>query len=86
MVFDTGKEFCIKDIQIKPYSISHDAADPVAFSFYHDDGKISITTDLGCVTTKSKRNKDSNLLMIESNHDVEMLKMGRYPYYLKKEF
>ncbi len=85
MVFDTGKEFCIKDIQIKPYSISHDAADPVAFSFYHDDGKISITTDLGCVTDKIKKEiKDSNLLMIESNHDVEMLKMGRYPYYLKK--
>jgi phosphoribosyl 1,2-cyclic phosphodiesterase len=83
--FKTGKEFCIEDIRIKPYSISHDALDPVAFSFSHDQAKVSIATDLGYVNEETKQEiKDSDLLMLEANHDVEMLKMGRYPWYLKK--
>jgi phosphoribosyl 1,2-cyclic phosphodiesterase len=83
--FNTEEAFYIEDIKIKPYSISHDAIDPVAFSFYHEDVKLSITTDLGCITDKIiSEIENSNLLMIESNHDVEMLKVGKYPWYLKK--
>ncbi|QEK13484.1 MBL fold metallo-hydrolase [Crassaminicella thermophila] len=83
--FKTGEEFYIEDIKIKPYSISHDAVEPVGFSFYHDDAKISIATDLGYADeTVRKEIQGSDLLILESNHDVEMLKMGRYPWYLKK--
>ncbi|WP_129596316.1 MBL fold metallo-hydrolase [Anaerophilus nitritogenes] len=83
--FQTGETFHIEDIQIKPYLISHDAKEPVGFSFYHDDVKVSIATDLGVVDDRVKEEiKGSDLLLLESNHDVEMLKMGRYPWYLKK--
>ncbi|WZL73078.1 MBL fold metallo-hydrolase [Clostridiaceae bacterium 35-E11] len=83
--FQTGEDFYIDAIKIKPYAISHDATDPVGFSFYHDQAKISIATDLGYVNDEIKNEiKDADLLMLESNHDVEMLKMGRYPWYLKK--
>ncbi|MCT4618021.1 MAG: MBL fold metallo-hydrolase [Marinisporobacter sp.] len=83
--FDTGEEFFIQDIKIKPYAISHDAIEPVGFSLYHDDAKVSIVTDTGYIPdTVKKEIQGSDLLMLESNHDVEMLKMGRYPWYLKK--
>ncbi|QZY55160.1 MBL fold metallo-hydrolase [Crassaminicella profunda] len=83
--FDTGEEFFIEDIKIKPYSISHDAIEPVGFSFYHDHAKVSIVTDTGYVPeTVKKEIQGSDVLLLESNHDVEMLKMGRYPWYLKK--
>ncbi|QXM06968.1 MBL fold metallo-hydrolase [Crassaminicella indica] len=83
--FQTGEAFFIEDIKIKPYSISHDAIDPVGFSFYHDDAKVSIVTDTGYVPDTVKNEiQGSDLLMLEANHDVEMLKMGRYPWYLKK--
>jgi len=83
--FKTGTEFFIEDIKIKSYSISHDAVEPVAFSFFKDDAKVSIATDFGHVPQDVKDEiKNSDLLMIEANHDVEMLKMGSYPWYLKK--
>ncbi|TCO77932.1 MBL fold metallo-hydrolase [Marinisporobacter balticus] len=83
--FQTGETFHIEDMKIKPYSISHDASEPVAFSFYGGDAKISIVTDTGYVDdTVKKEITGSDLLMIESNHDVEILKMGSYPWYLKK--
>ena len=83
--FHTGTDFEIGDIKIRPYGISHDAMEPVAFSFIHDQAKISVTTDLGYVSEETKEEMlGSDLLMIESNHDVEMLKMGKYPWFLKK--
>lgn len=83
--FQTGEEFYIEDIKVKPYGISHDASEPVAFSFFGEHAKVSIVTDTGYVDETVKREiKGSDLLMLESNHDVEMLKMGRYPWYLKK--
>lgn len=70
---------------IHPFPISHDAADAVAYSFSNNDIKISIVTDLGHVPLDIlTKIMDSNLLMIESNHDVEMLNAGPYPYVLKR--
>lgn len=78
-------EFYIGDIAIKPYSISHDASDPIGFSFIKDKGKISIATDLGYINEEIiNQIKDSDLLVIEANHDVEMVKVSKYPWFLKK--
>lgn len=75
----------VGDITVHPFAISHDAIDPVAYSFRKDDLKISIVTDLGHVPLDLLSNLiDSNLIMLESNHDVEMLNAGPYPYVLKK--
>lgn len=83
--FHTGEEFHMGDIRVRPYHISHDAAEPVAFSFFHGETKVSVATDLGFVDDRIKKEiKDADLLVLESNHDVEMLKMGGYPWYLKK--
>lgn len=83
--FETTKLFSIGNIQVKPYSISHDANEPVGFCLESQGFKISIATDLGCITEAiTSEIKDSNLVVLESNHDVEMLKAGSYPYYLKR--
>lgn len=83
--FDTGEEFNIKNLYIKPYPVSHDAADPVGFTFCSDKAKVAIANDLGCVTADvEKEIRGSDLLMLESNHDEEMLKAGHYPWLLKR--
>lgn len=85
IIFDTDKTFEINDLNIHPFRISHDAVEPVGYSFYYKDIKISLVTDTGCVSEEVKENiKNSHLLLIESNHDVEMLKVGKYPWYLKR--
>lgn len=77
--------FTIGEIDICNYSIPHDAADPVAYTFYVYDRKISVATDLGCVTDTIHGNvMGSDLVLLESNHDVEMLRNGSYPWPLKK--
>ncbi|MDI6705027.1 MAG: MBL fold metallo-hydrolase [Bacillota bacterium] len=83
--FRTNQEFSIGDICIKPYSISHDAADPVGFTFCSGKFKVSIANDLGCVTEGVVNEiSGSQFLMLESNHDLEMLKAGPYPWHLKR--
>lgn len=82
---EKGKSVHVGDITVKPFGISHDAIDPVAYSFEKNDLKISIVTDLGHVPIDLLSYMvDSNLIMLESNHDVEMLNAGPYPYVLKK--
>lgn len=75
----------IGDLTVKPFSISHDAADPVGFSLTSEHAKVCVATDLG-VANEGIIDEicDCDLLMIEANHDEEMLKMGKYPYYLKR--
>ncbi len=83
--FDTYKDFCINDIGILPFSIPHDAIDPVGYSFYTENRKVSIATDMGHINSKLISNMEgSQLILLESNHDEEMLKCGSYPYYLKQ--
>lgn len=75
----------IKDIDVVNFSIPHDAASAVGYSLYSSGNKISIATDLGYFTEEVKENiKDSDVILLESNHDVEMLKFGPYPYNLKR--
>lgn len=85
VLFDNEKPFHIKDIEVEPMSISHDAVDPVAYSFKTHSSKIAVITDLGHITDEMvDKIKDSDLLMLESNHNVDMLMMGKYPYPLKR--
>ena len=78
-------DFNIKDIRIHPFSIPHDAADPVGYSFFSEDKKITIATDIGHMNNDLLENiKNSDFLMLESNHDIEMLDNGSYPYVLKR--
>ena len=57
---------------MKSFSIPHDAADPVGFSFYEGNNKVSIATDLGYFSDTVKENI-SSMVLLESNHDIEML-------------
>ncbi|MBM7615538.1 MBL fold metallo-hydrolase [Alkaliphilus hydrothermalis] len=84
-VFESDKPFELGNFIVMPYSISHDANEPVGYSFVNKGVKVCVTTDLGHVTGEIlDQISDSDLVVLESNHDVEMLKAGGYPYYLKR--
>ncbi|BBB90231.1 MAG TPA: MBL fold metallo-hydrolase [Methylomusa anaerophila] len=75
----------IGEMKIEPFSISHDAADPVGYSLYCGEIKCSVATDLGFVTPEVKQSLSlSDVVVLESNHDLDMLKKGSYPWPLKK--
>ena len=79
------EQFTIKDISVNPLKISHDAAEPVAYRLSHGKEKVGIITDLGTYndyTIESLKGMDA--LLIEANHDIRMLQVGPYPYYLKQ--
>jgi phosphoribosyl 1,2-cyclic phosphodiesterase len=83
--FAASERFIIGDIEITPFPIPHDAVDPVAFTFDAQGIRISVVTDLGYVPEVVKqRVKGSHCLIFESNHDLEMLKVGPYPWYVKQ--
>jgi phosphoribosyl 1,2-cyclic phosphodiesterase len=80
-----GFRFLVGDIEVSPISIPHDAADPLGFTFCANGTKVSIVTDLGYLPELVKFHlRDSDCLMLESNHDLEMLKVGPYPWHIKQ--
>lgn len=84
-VFSTYVPFEIGDITITPFPIPHDANEPVGYSFSSAGKKATIATDIGHISMDLLRNfEDSDLLLLESNHDIEMLRMGPYPWPLKQ--
>ena len=84
-LFEPSKPFSIGRIGVQPYSLSHDAADPTGFVLQTDRSKVCIATDLGCLPKDFCRlMHDADLVVMESNHDVEMLQVGHYPYPLKR--
>ena len=84
-LFETDKEFQIDNITIKPFLIPHDAAEPVGFTFDIKGLKLGVATDLGTFDSNTAKNlQGSEFVMLESNHDEEMLKAGDYPYFLKR--
>jgi len=84
-LFAAGSCFQIGDIDVTSFTIPHDAADPVGFSFRAEGVKISIATDLGYMPDSIRFHlRGSDALLLESNHDVEMLKVGPYPWALKQ--
>ena len=75
----------IKDMVVSYFLTSHDCIMPCGYIVKCDDKKVSISTDLGVITPQIlEKMTDSNLVYIESNHDPDMLKMGNYPFALKK--
>ena len=75
----------IKDVTVNPMRISHDAKEPVAYRIGYGNKKVGICTDLGIYndyTVECLKGMDA--LLIEANHDVNMLQVGTYPYYLKQ--
>ena len=85
VVFKTGEAFSINDIQVKSFLLSHDAEEPVGFSFCQNGKQISILTDTGVLSEEIHHEiKNADILVIEANHDIEMLRIGRYPWFLKQ--
>ena len=83
--FDTGSTFHFRNLEIHPFSISHDAADPVGFRISDAKNSFGYCTDTGRVSQLMKQRLSAcQALVIESNHDAEMLKNGSYPPYLKQ--
>ena len=85
MTFYPNYFFNIGDIKVQPFNIPHDAIDPCGFSFFYKDEKVTVATDLGCINEYILSNMlKSNSILLESNHDVNMLKTGPYPWSLKQ--
>lgn len=83
--FRTGEDFTIEDFTVRSFPIPHDAAEPVGFSIYSEGRQISIVTDVGYITEAIfSEITDADLLLLEANHEREILLMGRYPYQLKQ--
>ena len=80
-----GFRFLVGDIEVSPISIPHDAADPLGFTFRANGTKVAIVTDLGYLPELVKFHlRDCDCLMLESNHDLDMLKVGPYPWHIKQ--
>ena len=83
--FQAGQAFHIGDIAVSPFTIPHDAADPVGFVFKAEGVRMAVATDLGYIPPNVKAQlKGLDLLLLESNHDLEMLRDGPYPWSVKQ--
>ena len=83
--FQAGQPFAIGDIAVSPFTIPHDAADPVGFVFRAEGVRMAVATDLGYIPPNVKAQlKGVDLLLLESNHDLEMLRDGPYPWSVKQ--
>jgi phosphoribosyl 1,2-cyclic phosphodiesterase len=80
-----GQSFCVGDIEVHPFQIPHDSADPVGFTFRANGVKVALVTDLGYMPELVKVHlRGADCLMLESNHDLDMLKVGPYPWVVKQ--
>ena len=83
--FAAGRSFQIGDIAVTPFTIPHDAADPVGFTFRTEGVKVGFATDLGYMPVSVRDHlRGCDVLVMESNHDVEMLRSGPYPWSVKQ--
>jgi phosphoribosyl 1,2-cyclic phosphodiesterase len=83
--FEAGKHFVVGDIGVEPFTIPHDAADPVGFVFEGEGVRIGLATDLGYMPANARQAlRRCDVLMLESNHDTEMLRDGPYPWSVKQ--
>jgi phosphoribosyl 1,2-cyclic phosphodiesterase len=83
--FRAGEPFSIGDIALSPFTIPHDAADPVGFVLCAEGIRMGFATDLGYIPPNVKEQlRALDLLLLESNHDLEMLRDGPYPWSVKQ--
>ena len=84
-VITAGSAFTIGDIEVKPFHLSHDAKETTGYAFHCEGKSIAIVTDTGVVTEEIHDHVASaDILVLEANHDVEMLRFGRYPYMVQQ--
>lgn len=84
-IFSAGKGFQIGDIVVAPFTIPHDAADPVGFTFRAEGVKVGFATDLGYLPVSVRDHlRGCDVLIVESNHDLEQLRSGSYPWSVKQ--
>jgi phosphoribosyl 1,2-cyclic phosphodiesterase len=83
--FQAGASFQIGDIEVQSFSVPHDAIDPVGFCFEAEGVRIGIATDLGYIPESIKFHlRRTELLLLEANHDLDMLKVGPHPWSVKQ--
>jgi phosphoribosyl 1,2-cyclic phosphodiesterase len=83
--FQAGARFPVGDIEVDSFTVPHDAADPVGFCFRAEGIKIGLATDLGYITESVRFHlRGTHCLLLESNHDLDMLKVGPYPWSVKQ--
>ena len=83
--FRAGEPFVIGDIAVSPFTIPHDAADPVGFVFSADGVRLAVATDLGYMPPNVQAQlRRCDLILLEANHDLEMLRDGPYPWSVKQ--
>ena len=85
-LFETGKSFEVGDVGVDTFSVPHDAIDPVGFLLHTPKGRIGVLTDLGHGTRLvANRMRSANVLMLETNHDVDLLRdCPHRPWHLKQ--
>lgn len=85
VTIDENTPFQIGDLGIEPFAISHDAAQPVGYRITQGKKSVGIATDMGTYTNETvDKLTGLDVLLLEANHDINMLQVGRYPYYLKQ--
>ncbi len=83
--FQAGTRISIGSFEVQSFSLPHDAEDPVGYTFSSNGRKVGVCTDLGYMPDSIRYHlQDCDLLLLESNHDLEMLKVGPYPWSLKQ--
>ena len=83
--FQAGSCFTIGDFDVTSFTIPHDAADPVGYTLTADGVKVAVATDLGYVPDSLRIHlRGTDLMVLESNHDLEMLRVGPYPWSVKQ--
>ncbi len=84
-IFTTGTQFSIGDMEVLPFSLSHDAFEPVGYVLSSGGVRIGVATDLGMVTTLARqRLSDCEVLVLEANHDVRLVETSSRPWSLKQ--
>lgn len=83
--FQAGSGWMVGNVVVQSFTIPHDAVDPVGFCFHAEGVKIGVATDLGYVPDSIKVHlRRVQILLMESNHDLDMLKVGPYPWSVKQ--
>lgn len=79
-----GERLNIDSLQVETFNLSHDAVQPMGYAVSNESGKIVIVTDTGYITEEiMEQIKEADILILEANHETNILKMGNYPYPLK---
>jgi phosphoribosyl 1,2-cyclic phosphodiesterase len=81
---ENAQELQVGDFTVQSFAVSHDGTDNAGYFIRYKDHKVLVATDLGCVNSELQHFlQASDIVIMEANYDLEMLKNGRYPYYLK---